>query len=42
MIVEKELELNEWSFVHTTQGEKGWVPNKVLAILDDKHSFILE
>ncbi|MGG2093510.1 SH3 domain-containing protein [Bacillus sp. S13(2024)] len=42
MLVEKELELNEWSFVHTTQAEKGWVPNKVLAILDDNPSFILE
>ncbi|WJX08324.1 SH3 domain-containing protein [Bacillus cereus] len=42
MLVEKELELNEWSFVHTTQGEKGWVPNRVLAILDDNPSFILE
>jgi len=34
MIVEQEYELNEWSLVHTTDGEKGWVPNKVLMLVD--------
>lgn len=34
MIVLKELELNEWSLVHTTEGEKGWVPNKVITPLE--------
>lgn len=34
MIVEQEYELNEWSLVHTTDGKKGWVPNKVLMLVD--------
>lgn len=33
MIVEKESELNEWSLVFTADGEKGWVPNKVITPL---------
>ncbi|MEO2212960.1 SH3 domain-containing protein [Paenibacillus amylolyticus] len=34
IIVTKEFELNEWSFVHTAEGEKGWLPNKVLTPSD--------
>ncbi|RAI98347.1 variant SH3 domain-containing protein [Paenibacillus pabuli] len=40
MLVEKEFELNEWSFVHTTHGEKGWVPNRVLVIRLDENDHI--
>lgn len=34
MIVKKKLELNEWSLVLTAEGEKGWVPNKVITPIE--------